>query len=181
MRASRVFVILAWVSSAVAQVPLQPLAQQVRRLEDAMNYLGQPFPAADHSAINAAIATTDAGAAVAELQKILDKYALAVVDINAESRVKVEPGPAKPELVEGGTRLFLVKVINRANVTAPLRVASPNSGPMYIQSNGSPEPKLELTPRNAADRWADISIYDQPPMDRRLSGAGAGLSGIANL
>ncbi len=135
-----------------------------------MNYLGQPFPAAEHSAINAAIATTDAGAAVAELQKILDKYALAVVDINAESRVKVEPGPAKPELVEGGTRLFLVKVINRANVTAPLRVASPNSGPMYIQSNGSPEPKLELTPRNAADRWADISIYDQPPMDRRLSG-----------
>jgi len=135
-----------------------------------MNYLGQPFPAAEHSAINAAIATTDAGAAVAELQKILDKYALAIVDINAESRVKVEPGPAKPELVEGGTRLFLVKVINRANVTAPLRVASPNSGPMYIQSNGSPEPKLELTPRNAADRWADISIYDQPPMDRRLSG-----------
>ncbi|MGA3078695.1 MAG: hypothetical protein ABSG56_34075, partial [Bryobacteraceae bacterium] len=39
-----------------AAVPLQPLAQQVRRLEDAMNYLGQPFPAADHSAINAAIA-----------------------------------------------------------------------------------------------------------------------------
>ncbi|HUE21998.1 MAG TPA: CehA/McbA family metallohydrolase [Bryobacteraceae bacterium] len=153
-----------------AAVPLQPLAQQVRRLEDAMNYLGQPFPAADHEAINAAIATADAGAAVAELEKILDRYALAIVDINAESRVKVEPGPAKPELVEGGTRLFLVKVINRANVTAALRVASPNSGNVYIQSTGNPEPKLELTPQNAADRWAEISIYDKPPMDRRLSG-----------
>jgi len=170
MRASRAFLILAWASSAAAQVPLQPLAQQVRRLEDAMNYLGQPFPAADHSAINAAIANTDAGAAAAKLEEILDKYALAIVDINAESRVKVQPGPAKPELVEGGTRLFLVKVINRANVTAPLRVASPNSGPVYIQSNGSPEPKLELTAQNSADRWAEISIYDQPPMDRRLSG-----------
>ena len=42
-----------------AAIPLQPLAQQVRRLEDAMNYLGQPFPAADHSAINAAIANAD--------------------------------------------------------------------------------------------------------------------------
>ncbi|MGA2575736.1 MAG: CehA/McbA family metallohydrolase [Bryobacteraceae bacterium] len=153
-----------------AAVPLQPLAQQVRRLEDALNYLGQPFPAADHEAINAAIATADAGAAVAELEKILDRYALAIVDINAESRVKVEPGPAKPELVEGGTRLFLVKVINRANVTAALRVASPNSGNVYIQSTGNPEPKLELTPQNAADRWAEISVYDKPPMDRRLSG-----------
>jgi hypothetical protein len=153
-----------------AAIPLQPLAQQVRRLEDAMNYLGQPFPAADHSAINAAIANADEAAAVAELEKILDRYALAIVDINAESRVKVEPGPAKPELVEGGTRLFLVKVINRANVTAPLRVTSPNSGNVYIQSTGNPEPKLQLTPQDAADRWAEISIYDKPPMDRRLSG-----------
>jgi hypothetical protein len=156
--------------TAEPAVPLQPLAQQVRRLEDAMNYLGQPFGAADHTAINAAIANADAGAAVAELEKILDRYVLAIVDINAESRVKVEPGPAKPELVEGGTRLFLVKAINQANVTAPLRVASPNSGNVYIQSTGDPEPKLELTPQNAADRWAEISIYDKPPMDRRLSG-----------
>jgi hypothetical protein len=156
--------------TAEPAVPLQPLAQQVRRLEDALNYLGQPFPAADHTAINAAIANAGAGAAVAELEKILDRYVLAIVDINAESRVKVEMGPAKPELVEGGTRLFLVKAINQANVTAPLRVASPNSGNVYIQSTGDPEPKLELTPQNAADRWAEISIYDKPPMDRRLSG-----------
>src|SRR5580658_11228842 len=170
MQATRAFLILAGALSAAAQVPLQPLAQQVRRLEDAMNYLGQPFPAADHSAINAAIANTDAGAAAAKLEEILDKYALAIVDINAESRVKVAPGPAKPELVEGGTRLFLVKVINHANVTAPLRVTSPNSGNVYIQSTGNPEPKLELTPQNAADRWAEISVYDKPPMSPRLSG-----------
>jgi hypothetical protein len=172
MQARAAFILLAAACCAAAQppVPLQPLAQQVRRLEDAMNYLGQPFPAADHAAINAAIANADEDAAVAELEKILDRYALAIVDINAESRVKVEPGPAKPELVEGGTRLFLVKVINRANVTAPLRVASPNSGNVYIQSTGNPEPKLELTPQDAAGRWAEISLYDKPPMDRRLSG-----------
>ena len=156
--------------AAEPAVPLQPLAQQVRRLEDAMNYLGQPFPAADHAAINAAIAIPDASAAVAGIEKILDPYVLAIVDINAESRVKVEAGPAKPELVEGGTRLFLVKVINRANVTAPLRVASPNSGNAYIPSTGNPEPKIRLTPQDAADRWAGISIYDKPPMDKRLSG-----------
>ncbi|MGC9946725.1 MAG: CehA/McbA family metallohydrolase [Bryobacteraceae bacterium] len=172
MPAKAALIFLAAACSAAAQpaAPLQPLAQQVRRLEDAMNYLGQPFPPADHKAINAAIANADEGAAVAELEKILDRYALAIVDINAESRVKVEPGLAKPELVEGGTRLFLVKVINRAGVTAPLRAASPNSGDVYIQSTGSPEPKMQLTPRDAADRWAEISVYDQPPMNRRLSG-----------
>ncbi len=155
---------------APAVVPMQPLAQQIRRLEDAMNYLGQPFPAADQAAINQAIASPDEAAAVPRLEATLDRYALAIVDINAESRVKVEPGPAKAEVVEGGTRLFLVKVLNRANVTAPLKVTSPNSGKVYIQSNNSPEPKLELTPQNAVDRWADFSVYDQPPMSRRLSG-----------
>ncbi len=135
-----------------------------------MNYLGQPFPAAAQTAINRAIANADETAAAAELEKILDPYALAIVDINAESRVKVDPGPATPELMEGGTRLFLVKVLNRAGVTAPLRVASPSSGNVYIPSTGNPEPRLELTPRDAAARWADISIYDQPPMTRRLSG-----------
>jgi hypothetical protein len=34
-------------------VPLQPLAQQVRQLEEALNYLGQPFPAAVHQRITA--------------------------------------------------------------------------------------------------------------------------------
>ncbi len=153
-----------------AAVPLQPLAQQVRRLEDAMTYLGQPFPAADQAAINAAISNPSADAAVAQIEQILDRYALAIVDINAESRVKVEAGPAKPELVEGGTRLFLVKVVNRANVTAPLRVASPNSGNVYLPSTNNPEPKMDLTLQQAAGRWAEISIYDSPPMDRRLSG-----------
>ena len=163
----------AWAWSAAAQtpgVPLQPLAQQTRRLEDALNFLGQPLAAPDQQAINRAIANPDESAAVAEVESTLDRYALAIVDINAESRVKVEPGPAKPELVEAGTRLFLVKVINRAGVTAALRVVSPNSGKVYIQSTGNPEPKLELTPRDAAARWVDLSIYDQPPMSRRLSG-----------
>jgi hypothetical protein len=151
-------------------VPLQPLAQQVRRLEDALNFLGQPLPPSDHQAINDAIGNSDERAAVAQIERVLDRYALAIVDINAESRVKVQPGAAKPELVEGGTRLFLVKVLNRANVTAPLAVRSPNSGAMYVRSTGDPQPKMELTPKDAAERWADISIYDKPPMSERLSG-----------
>jgi hypothetical protein len=153
-------------------VPLQPLAQQVRRLESALSYLGQPLPAADRERINQAIAEDDEGKAVAALERILDAHALVRVEINPESRVKVEQADARPELVEGGTRLFLVKVVNQAGVTAPLTVTSPNSGRVYVPSSGAPEPPAELTPRDSADRWAEIQVHDRPPMSKRLSGLG---------
>jgi hypothetical protein len=154
----------------VPKVPLQPLAQQVRQLEDALEYLGQPLTAAEQKQINAAIGSADEATAVAAIEGVLDPHVLAVVDINPESRVKVEQGAAKPELVEEGSRLFLVKVANYGNVTAELQVVSPNSGNMYVQSNGSPKPEIKLTPRDAAERWADISLYHKPPMRKRLSG-----------
>ena len=155
-----------------APAPLQPVAQQVRRLETALTYLGQPLLDADQKEINAAIADPDEIAAVKRLERVLDKYTLATIEINPESRVKVEQGLAKPELVEGGARLFLVKVLNQARVTAPLRVTSPNSGNVYITSNGAPTPPLKLTPKDAQEKWASVSIYDKPPMARRLSGLG---------
>jgi hypothetical protein len=151
-------------------VPLQPLAQQVRQLEEAMTYLGQPFPAADLRRIHEAIANPDEAAAVNALESILDPHALLTVDINPESRVKVEEGAANPELVEAGTRLFLVKIINNGQVRAPLVVQSPNSGNVYVQSNGNPAPPIQLSPQESKERWADISLYQRPPMRARLSG-----------
>jgi hypothetical protein len=65
-----------------------------------------------------------------------------------------------------------VKVLNQARVRAPLKVTSPNSGDVYVRSNGSPEPQIKLTPKDAQEKWANISIYDSPPMPRRLSGLG---------
>jgi hypothetical protein len=155
-----------------AAVPLQPLAQQARRIETALSYLGQPLLPADQREINDAVADSDEIAAVKRLERVLDKYTLPVVEINPEARVKVEQGAAKPELVEAGTRLFLVKVLNEAQVRAPLTVTSPNSGNVFITSNGSPEPLLRLTERDAKERWADISTYDKPPTAKRLSGLG---------
>lgn len=170
-------------TSTVRLVPLQPLAQQAHQIENALAYLGQPLSAEEVSGIDEAVAEPSESKAVARLQSILDSHVLAMVQINAESRVKVEAGPAQPDLVEAGTRLFLVKVINAAGVTAQLKVASPNSGDVYIQSTNSPQPAMELTPRQAADRWADvslyplpaeswasISLYQSPPMGPHLSG-----------
>ena len=157
---------------------LQPLAQQVRAVVTTLAYLGEPLPPDDVRLLDEAIAQDDEATAVERIQTVLDKHVLVNVDINPESRVKVAPGPARPDLVEGGTRVFLVKVRNQAGVTAPLEVASPNSGSVSTPAwTGSPEPKVSVTREQVRDRWADVSlyrtevnVYSKPPMGGRLTG-----------
>ncbi len=156
--------------SDLPPVAIQPLAQQVRRLESALDFLGQPLSQSAQDAINKAVSDPDAQLAANSLQQILDPYVLAIVDINAESRVKVEHGPAEAALIQGGSRFFLVKVINRAGVTSPLVATSPNSGDVYIRSTGDPSPKMLLTESDVRDRWANISVSKTAPMEKRLSG-----------
>ena len=166
-----------------AQEPpaLQPLALNARQIESALSYLGAPLSAEDQRRINDALAGTDEAAAVRMIEETLDKRVLVTVEINAESRVRVERGQAKPELIESGTRIFLVKVINQAGVTSPLAVESPNSGPVYIKSDSSAEPPQELTPEQARERWADISLYDKEPLSPRLSGIERGVRDSGNI
>ena len=107
--------------------------------------MGQPLSPAVQQQINEAMALQNEAQAVARLQEILDPYVLVEIEINPASRVKVSQASAKPVLVEGGTRIFLVKVLNQAGVTAPLEVESPNSGPTSLRSRGEAEPKLGQT------------------------------------
>jgi len=158
--------------AANAPIALQPLADQVRQIESAFAYLGQPFAAADQEHINAVLAGNDETVAVAALQKILDRYVLVTVTINPESRVGVVRGAARAELAQDGTRLFLVKVLNQAGTTAALHVESPNSQPVYVSAwkDESPQPKEHITPEQVRERWANISLYQQPPLTSQLSG-----------
>jgi hypothetical protein len=157
-------------AASQTRVPLQPLALQVRQVETSLAYLGQPLEPNDEDAINQAIGDSSEAAAIGQLEKILDKYTLATVDINAEGRVKVQQGPAKPELVEAGTRAFLVKVINKAGATTPLVVESRNALPVFIQSDSSPEPPKKISAEDIRDRWMSLDLYDKDPMSARLSG-----------
>jgi hypothetical protein len=165
-------VIVTSCGAAQTGVSLQPFAQQVRQVEIALAYLGQPLSADDHEAINQAVAVADAdeAAAVVRLEQALDKYTLAIVEINPESRVKVQAGAAKPELVEAGTRIFLVKVVNKAGVTARLVAESPNALPIFVQSDLSAEPPKKILPADARDRWMSLELYDKDPMSPKLSG-----------
>jgi hypothetical protein len=160
-------------------VPLQPFADQIREIGTTLDFLGQPLAKHDQQSINEALGSSDPSSAVSRIEAILDKYTLVTVSINAESRVDAKRGGAPAELIQDGARIFLVKVINRAGVTSVLRVNSPNNGPVYVTSTGSPSPNETIKPDNVHERWAEISLYDQSPpaggyggLPERLSGLG---------
>jgi hypothetical protein len=160
---------------AAAPVPLQPFAVLARRVVTAIDGLGQPITAADRSALDRALASADEVAGLEGATAVLDRYALAIVEINPEARVKVRQGQAAPRLVEAGTRVFLVKVVNQAGLTAPLRVTSPESLPISVSSwkgNLTAEPARTISDKDIADRWADISLFDKAPLAPALSGLG---------
>jgi hypothetical protein len=171
--------LIAASTRAQTTVALQPFANHVRGLETTLEFLGQPLAADDQRAINNALGLADPNAAVAEIEKVLDNSALVEVTINAESRVGVKPGPAPPDLIQDGTRIFLVKIINQAGVTSFLKLQSPNSGPVYVRSSGNPAPTQSVKPQDVRERWADITLYGPtlPPGGyerprERLSGLG---------
>ena len=160
-------------------VESQPFVAQVRRLVEAMEYLGEPFSAEDRRALERAAEDADAARGIAAMQSVLDRRVLLRVEISPESRVKVARGQAKATLVEAGWRSFLVKVRNEAGVTAQLRAESPNDLPVYARGQNTdipggfsldPVPEQKLTPRQVADRWLEISMFDKPPLQPRLSG-----------
>src|SRR5215213_6007088 len=158
---------------------VQPLVAQVRRLVEAMDYLGEPFSPADKQALERAADEDDEGRALVAIQTILDKRTLAYITISPESRVSVQRGPTEATLVERGWRSFLVKVRNDAGVTAQLKAASPNALPVYARGltpnipggfSLDPRPTQRITPRQVADRWLELAMFDKQPLEARLSG-----------
>jgi hypothetical protein len=169
---------LASVAPEVVQVELQPLVAQVRRVVEALDYLGEPFSDADKGALARAAGDADEARALAAIEGVLDRRALVHVTISPESRVSVTRGAAEATLVEKGWRVFLVKVRNDAGVTAQLRATSRNALPVYARGKSDipggfsldPRPTQKITPAEVAERWLELSMFDKPPLEAKLSG-----------
>jgi hypothetical protein len=152
----------------VTSVEMQPLSSQVERMLQALELAGSALPADQLAAIHSALSRSDE-AAVEKIQQLLDPLCLVGVQINPESRVKVQEGPASKELIEQGWRVFLVKVNNQAGVTAPLRCSSENAEPLHDSKNDAEPPKT-ISQRDVLHRWLDVDVFNSPPMSERLSG-----------
>ncbi|MEA2174026.1 MAG: hypothetical protein QOD00_1618 [Blastocatellia bacterium] len=171
--------LVAWERPMVEQVELQPLVAQVRRIVEAMDYLGEPFSLADKQALEHAADDENEARALLTIQNVLDKRALLNISISPESRVSVTRGAAEATLVEKGWRAFLVKVRNNAGVTAQLKAASPNALPVYARGQDpkvpggfstDPRPQQKITPGEVSNRWLELMMFDKQPLEARLSG-----------
>ena len=141
----------------VTGVEWQPLSAQIQRVLEALDYLGVPLAVADRRALEQISPTAEDAATRA--QEILDRHCLFFVNINPEMRVKVAAGPAKPELVEQGWRLFLVKVQNEAGATAVLHATSPHAQRLF-----------NAPTTDVPARWLELQMADAQPRRAALSG-----------
>lgn len=151
----------------------QPLAANVGRLTEALNFLGRPLAETLTTKLETARQDRDAKA----IQQLLDPHVVAVVSLNPEVRVKVERGPGAAVIQQGGFIPLLIKVINHSTVGSQLRVSSPQAGPVY---SGASKPILQRQAQTelgqgentagATDRFLSVEMFQRPPMTRQLSG-----------
>ncbi|MDA7882031.1 hypothetical protein N9A94_06960 [Akkermansiaceae bacterium] len=130
----------------------QAIILNAKRVGETLQVLGVPLSPEAHAKLQ--------NDGVEGVTAALDPLCLAEVTINPESRVKAVQGSAKPILVEAGWSVFLVKVLNEAGVTAPLRVGSAQAASM-----------AGATQKQLADRWMDLAIFRGRPLAPTLSGA----------
>src|SRR6476659_2162134 len=91
----------------VKGVEAQPLAAQIKRVAEALEYLGVPLSDSERQSLEKAAGMTDSAKACEAIQQVLDPRCLAGITINPEMRVKASQGPAKAELLADGWRTFL--------------------------------------------------------------------------
>jgi len=150
----------------------QPLASNVARVIQALEVLGTPLSDETRSALEAADRVRDAR----KIQQVLDRQVLFAVHLNPEVRVKVTRGPAPAILQQSGFTPFLVKVVNESTSTLPLRITSPQSGPVYAgvaklsMERERQEHLRENENVNRDDRFLQVEMFSAPPMTRNLSG-----------
>ena len=174
------FLSIACLTTGQAQTTLpnvnvegQPLGANVARLVQAMDFLGMPLVKPVVEKLNHAIRDRDEEA----IQLILDPHALVAVSLNPEVRVKVRRGPAKAVLRQGAYTPFVVKVFNDSTVARPLRVASPQAGPVYsgaalgiLKRQAQADLKENENVKGEKGRFLSLEMFNRPPMTTALSG-----------
>ncbi|TWU06368.1 CehA/McbA family metallohydrolase [Stieleria varia] len=145
--------------SDVQRVPRQPLLAQIHRLTEAMDVVGNPFDAETLRELKKLKSLEDEANVTQQVQRLLDPYCIATVDIQDDGPPLVTIGSATTNLLEQGWRTFLVKVINKPGITGRLLVESPNAAPLPH----APASEVE-------SRWMQLSSYEGQPMRPNLGG-----------
>lgn len=162
----------------VQDVEPQPLQAQAIRLMEALDFTGSPLHESDRDLLLSLKNRIPDDSSTLLIQKILDPYCLAMVEINPEARVKVIRGPAEASIVQAGWTSFIVKVNNAGNVHTSLEAESPNALLPFssrwlwspTQGNFSDTVRQPRSPGETASRFLELAFYKKPPLLTKLSG-----------
>src|SRR5688500_14700765 len=151
----------------------QPLAANVARIVETLDYLGVPLAAQTRAAIAAAGQARDARV----VQELVDSLVLFLVQINTETRVKVARGPAPASMQQAGYPPVLVKIANESGSTPRLRIGSPQAGPVYAGMSKLSSERMQQhhlreneNLERRTDRFLEVEMFTSPPMSATLSG-----------
>src|SRR5688500_9942735 len=151
----------------------QPLAANVARIVETLDYLGVPLAAQTRAAIAAAGQARDARV----VQELVDSLVLFLVQINTETRVKVARGPAPASMQQAGYPPVLVKIANESGSTPRLRIGSPQAGPVYAGMSKLSSERMQQhhlreneNLERRTDRFLELEMFAAPPMSANLSG-----------
>lgn len=143
----------------LAVVAVDDVASFLKRANQAASTIGQGNLALGvvlGERLRLAAAANSSAEIVRKVQETLEPACLLQIGINPESRVKVEAGPAELTLAQGRWRYYLVKIVNEAGVTAPLRFTSDQA--------------LTKSDREVRDKWLEIELFDGDVLPSELSG-----------
>jgi len=155
-------------------VAAQPYFAGVNRALEALAKLGAPVLAEDAQQLSILSRQNDS-AAVDAAEKILDRYTLTRVAIEADGYARATAGGAQRTLIEQGWRVFLVRVSNPMGSTDRLSLLGMGDlygQLMYTSTNASRTfvPDTVNVAPYIAHAWLTGQLYDNVPMAPALSG-----------
>jgi len=157
------------IESKAALVP-QPYFAGVNRVLDALAKVGAPVDAEDARQIST-LANQNDTAAVEGAEKILDRYTLARLSLDADGTGSVAAGGAQRTLVEQGWRMFLVRIANPGGRTGNINFGSDSQGPGRMMS-------FTMAPRaHMGDRLNKAPLIEKMWLMSRIYEAGPAAPG----
>lgn len=155
-----------------ADIPVQPYFASVNRALEALANVGAPVSRSDAEQI-ATLARQNDSVAVAEAERILDRYTLLRVAVTTDGFARVSGGGAPRILLEQGWRAFLVRVSNPIGATSGLTVE--NATPLDMESGTGASragvPDTDNMGPYMQQAWLGSEMYEAPPLGTSLSGA----------
>ncbi|MDN3921456.1 CehA/McbA family metallohydrolase [Roseateles violae] len=153
----------------------QPLLGLFQRVKESLARAGEALPSSEVDRIDAQMAAGQLAEAARAAVALLQTRVLLSASINAEARVSVKRGLLRPQLVQGGWRLFLVRISSPALVPGKLGASSTSALPLNglhppgaTPAGSMGQQAVSTTRGDLALRWLDLDVHDLAPLDASL-------------